>query len=104
MTPSNLPRPFLDDHSREFSEAAVFVLLHQRGGQLGEPGSCIACLQSLSYELDTWLYDMVADARNAGFSWKRISDHLGVSPSQARRWYGPYCSLRNSCRPTPRSR
>jgi hypothetical protein len=100
MTTSNLPRPFYDDHSRELAEAAVFVLLRQRGGELGEPGFCIACLQSISDELDTWLYDMVADARDAGFSWNRISAHLDLTPSRARRRYADYCSLRGSWRPT----
>jgi non-ribosomal peptide synthetase component F len=95
---------FADD-SHEVAEAAFFALLHQRGGELGEPGSCIACLLSLSDELDIWLYDMVADARDAGFSWNRIAVLLDLSPPQARRRYADYCSLRSSLRPTtPQSR
>lgn len=94
---------FLADDSHQVAEAAFFALLHQRGGELGEPGSCIACLLSLSDELDIWLYDMVADARDAGFSWNRLAALFELSPAQTRRRYADYCSVRNSLRPPPQS-
>ena len=82
--------PFCDACSRAIVEQAVLDLVGYRGGSHGDPGSSISILVSLIAEAEGWLPELVADARDHGYSWSQIAERLAITVSAARHRYAAY--------------
>jgi hypothetical protein len=88
--------PFTDTASQTILENAVRDLVRCRGGSDGDAGDALACLISLLYEGDSWLYELVPDARDQGYRWDAIAERLTCSVSAAQRRYAFYTKWRRA--------
>lgn len=93
--------PFTDDASRTIMEAAVLDLVAHRGGRPDEPGDAISVLVSLLAEGESWLPELVADARDQRYSWDAIATRLATTSSAARHRYAAYAIWRRQHSTTP---
>ena len=82
--------PYGDLHSQTILEQAVLDLVMYRGGEYGAPGASISALLSLIAEAESWLYELVADARDYGYTWSQIADRLASTVPAARHRYAAY--------------
>ena len=58
--------PFVDDSSHILLEIAVLDLITCRGGCLDDPAARISTLFSLIVDGESWMHQLVADARDQG--------------------------------------
>lgn len=86
--------PFCDLASRVVLEHALLDLVACRGGEYGDPGPSLSVLTSLIAEGEGWLPELVADARDYGYTWNQIADRLATSVSAARNRYAGYATWR----------
>ena len=86
--------PFTDRACQVVLEDAVLILASDRGGCYGDPGASISVLVSLVAEAQAWLVELVADARDFGYTWDSIADRLSCSASTARHRYAAHAIWR----------
>lgn len=87
--------PFCDLASRVVLEHAALDLVACRGGEYGDPGPNLSVLTSLIAEGEAWLPELVADARDYGYTWSQIADRLATTVSAARNRYAGYAIWRH---------
>lgn len=94
--------PYTDHHTRTLITQAVETLTILRAPMaLTDAGATISVLVSLAGQADDFLYDVVADARDQGYTWDQIGDRLAVSPRTAQRRYAAYSAWRKEGCPWP---
>lgn len=93
--------PSTDAYTIALIDDTVEFLVVVRGGGIGDAGAALSCLVSLIGEADSRLADVVADARDQGYTWDDIADRLAASASGARRRYAGYARWRRSVPPEP---
>lgn len=79
-----------DLYSQTILEQTVLDLVMYRGGEYGDPGASISALFSLIAEAESWLYELVADARDYGYTWSQIADRLASTVRTTRHRYAAY--------------
>jgi hypothetical protein len=90
-------RPCTDAGTVTVTDQAVTALVVLRApAWLGDPGPTISVLVSLVAEADSRLFDAVADAADAGYSWDQVADRLDTSVATARRRYAAYTRWRRA--------
>jgi hypothetical protein len=89
--------PYTDADTVAVIDRAVTTLVLLRAPMwLGDPGPPISVLVSQVAEADGRLYDAVAAAADAGYSWDQVAAQLDASVATARRRYGPYSRWRRT--------
>lgn len=88
--------PYTDQDTAWAVREAVTTLVTLRApAWLGDPGPVISVLVSLTGEAEGCLFDAVADARDAHYSWAQITSRLAATDAAGvRRLYGPYVRWR----------
>jgi hypothetical protein len=82
--------PYGDLDSQIILEQAVLDLVIYRGGHYVDPAASISALVSLIAEAESWLYELVADARDYGYTWSQIADRLANTVPAVRHRYAAY--------------
>lgn len=85
---------FDDGISRAILDRAIACLVLVRGGDRHDPGASISTLVTLIADAKTRLPDLVADARDCGYTWNRIAERLGSTIPAARHRYADYARCR----------
>ncbi len=86
--------PFDDAVSRAVLDEATACLVLLRGGDLRDPGASISTLVTLIGDAEARLPDLVADARDGGYTWDRIAERLGSTIPAARHRYAEFARWR----------
>jgi hypothetical protein len=94
--------PYTDLLCQVVLEAAVLDLIRYREGSDDDPGATISVLVSLVADAQAWLIEVVADARDHGYTWDSIADRLGCSVPAAHHRYAAYAIWRR-CHHLPRA-
>jgi hypothetical protein len=97
--PNHTSIPFSDAASSAILDHAIACMVLLRGGDLQEPGSTISALVTFIVDAQSRLPDLVADARDRGYTWSRIAEHLGSTIPAARHHYADYVRLRRELGP-----
>jgi hypothetical protein len=97
--PDHTTIPFTDAASDAILDHAVACMVLLRGGDLQDPGSTISALVTFIADAQARLPDLVADARDRGYTWSRIALHLGSTTPAARHRYTDYVRLRRQLGP-----
>ncbi len=92
--PDHTTIPFPDAASAALLDHAVACVVLLRGGDLQDPGSTISTLVIFINEAQSRLPDLVAHARDRGYTWDRIAERLGSTIPAARHRYADYVRLR----------
>ena len=81
--------PYNDvDTATVIDEAVEAVVMVRAPMWLGDAGPTVSVLASLAAEVDSRLPEVVAEARDQGYSWDQIASRLAISATCARRRYG----------------
>lgn len=94
LWPDHTIIPFGDAANRAILDHAVACLVMVRGGDHRDPGAFISTLVTLMADAEARLPDLVADARDRGYTWNRIAERLGTTIPAARRHYADYARCR----------
>ncbi len=94
LWPDHTLIPFGDAASRAILDHAVACLVLVRGGDRYDPGATISTLVTLMVDAETRLADLVADARDRGYTWNRVAERLGSTILAARHRYAAYARWR----------
>jgi hypothetical protein len=86
--------PFDGAVSRAVLDEATACLVLVRGGDLHDPGASISTLVTLIGDAEARLPDLVADARDGGYTSDRIAERLGSTVRAARHRYAEYARWR----------
>lgn len=79
-------RPVTDDESDAVLVVAVNDLIMLRSPMWhGDAGAVLHTLASLDAQINAWLPDAVADARDQDYTWTEIAGLLGAKPSTIQR-------------------
>jgi hypothetical protein len=97
--PNRTTIPFSDAASGAILDHAVACLVLLRGGDLQDPGSTISGLVTFIVDAQSRLPDLVANARERGYTWSRIAERLGATATAARHHYADYVRLRRDLGP-----
>jgi hypothetical protein len=80
--------PLVDDESEAVLVVAVNDLIVLRSPMWAEDaGAVLHALASLAAQIEAWLPDAVADARDQDYRWPEIAALLGIAAGTARRRY-----------------
>lgn len=83
--------PYADcDTARVVQEAVAQLVVLRAPMWSGDAAAAISVLVSVAAEAESLLFDVVAEARDQGYSWERIAWRLATSAGTARRRYGAY--------------
>jgi hypothetical protein len=89
--------PLVDDESDAVLVVAVNDLILLRSPMWAEDsGAILHALASLAAQIDTWLPDAVADARDQDYRWDEIAQLLGVPAGTARRRFSHHAATREA--------
>jgi hypothetical protein len=89
--------PLVDDESEAVLVVAVNDLILLRSPMWAEDaGAILHALASLADEIQSWLPDAVADARDQDYRWDEIAALLGVPAGTARRRYAHHAVTREA--------
>ncbi len=94
LWPDHTLIPFDDAVSRAILDHAVACLILVRGGDLDDLGATISTLVTVIVDAQTRLPDLVAAARDRGYTWNRIAERLGSTIPAARHHYADYARCR----------
>jgi len=73
-------RPVTDDESDAVLIVAVNDLIMLRSPMWhGDAGAVLHALASLNAQINAWLPDAIADARDQDYTWAEIAGHLGAN-------------------------
>jgi hypothetical protein len=87
--------PLVDPESEAVLVVAVDDLILLRSPMWAEDaGATLHALASLAAEIESWLPDAVADARDQDYRWDEIAALLGVPAGTARRRYAHHAVTR----------
>jgi hypothetical protein len=92
--PNHTAIPFSDAASSAILDHAISCMVLLRGGDLQDPGSITSALVTFVVDAQSRLPDLVADARDRGYTWSRIAQHLGSTTPAARHHYADYVRRR----------
>lgn len=98
--PDRTAIPFVDDSTHALLETAVLNLIALRGGRPHDPAARISTLFSLIVDGESWMHELVADARDEGYSWHAIAARLADTISATRHRYATY-AIRRRQHPDP---
>jgi hypothetical protein len=89
--------PLADDESEAVLVVAVNDLILLRSPMWSEDaGATLHALASLAAQIEAWLPDAVADAREQDYRWDEIAGLLGVPAGTARRRYAHHAVTRGA--------
>ena len=89
--------PLVDDESEAVLVVAVNDLILLRSPMWAEDaGATLHALASLPGQIQAWLPDAVADARDQDYRWDEIASLLGVPTGTARRRYTHHVTTREA--------
>jgi len=89
--------PLVDDESEAVLVVAVNDLVLLRSPMWAEDsGAVLHALASLAAQIQAWLPDAVADARDQDYRWDEIAKLLGVPAGTARRRYAHHAVTREA--------
>lgn len=89
--------PLVDDESEAVLVVAVNDLILLRSPMWsGDSGAVLHALASLASQIQAWLPDAVADARDQDYRWVEIAQMLGVPAGTARRRYAHHAVTREA--------
>jgi hypothetical protein len=89
--------PLLDDESDAVLVVAVHDLILLRSPMWCEDaGATLHALASLAAQIQAWLPDAVADARDQDYRWAEIAGLLGVTAGVARRRFAHHAAGREA--------
>ena len=88
-------RPIIDDESEAVVVVAVNDLILLRSPMWGgDAGALLHALASLVAQINDWLPEAVADARDQEYTWAEIAGLLGTRTSATQRRYAHYARTR----------
>lgn len=83
--------PLVDDESEAVLVVAVDDLVLLRSPMWsGDTGAVLHALASLAAQIQQWLPDAVADARDQDYSWTEIARMIGVTRATAQRRFAAH--------------
>jgi hypothetical protein len=83
--------PLVDDESEAVLIVAVEDLVVLRSPiWSGDSGAVLHALASLAAQIQQWLPDAVADARDQDYSWSEIARMIGVTTATAQRRFAAH--------------
>ena len=89
--------PVVDDESDAVLVVAVHDLILLRSPMWTEDtGAILHALVSLTAQIQEWLPDAVADARDQDYDWAEIAGLLGLTVGAARRRYAHHANTREA--------
>jgi hypothetical protein len=89
------PDPVVDDESEAVLVVAIDDLVMLRSPMWsGDAGAVLHALASLSAQIQQWLPDAVADARDQEYSWSEVARLIGVTTATARRRFAEHVRTR----------
>lgn len=89
--------PLVDDESDAVLVVAVNDLVLLRSPMWAEDsGAILHALASLAAQIEAWLPDAVADARDQDYRWDEIAQLLGVPAGTARRRFAHHAVTREA--------
>lgn len=89
--------PLVDDQSEAVAGGAVHDLILLRSPMwCEESGAILHALASLVAQIQAWLPDAAADARDQDYSWAEIAELLGVTAGVARRRFAHHANTREA--------
>ncbi len=89
--------PLLDEESDAVLVVAVEDLVLLRSPMWsGDAGAVLHALASLEAQINEWLPDAVADARDQEYSWPEIARLIGVKTATAKRRFAAHARSRRS--------
>ena len=89
--------PLVDDESEAVLVVAVNDLIVLRSPMWAEDsGAILHALASLAAQIEAWLPDAVADARDQKYRWDEIAQLLGVPVGTARRRFNHHAVTREA--------
>lgn len=87
--------PLVDCDSEAVLAAAVNdVILLRSPMWSGDAGATLHAVATLAAEIERWLPDAVADARDQGYRWHEIAQLLGIPAGTARRRFAHHAVTR----------
>jgi hypothetical protein len=89
--------PLVDHETDAVLVEAVHDLILLRSPMWGEDaGATLHALASLAAQIQAWLPDAVADARDQDYRWAEIAEMLGVTAGVARRRFAHHADTREA--------
>jgi hypothetical protein len=89
--------PLVDHESEAVLVEAVHDLILLRSPMWGEDtGATLHALASLAAQIQAWLPDAVADARDQDYRWDEIAQLLGIPAGTARRRFNHHAVTREA--------
>jgi hypothetical protein len=89
--------PLVDNESEAVLAVAVHDLIMLRSPMWsGDAGATLHALASLAAEIQAWLPEAVADARDQNYRWTEIAEMLGITAGAARRRFARHADAREA--------